>query len=101
MVDFADAHAIVTGGSSGIGRAVARRLASRGARVSLLARRQELLDETAADLAWRGRAVRVRSVDVTDRDAVFAAVGELTADAGPCDVLVTSAGSVLPGYFAE
>src|SRR6059058_1212510 len=101
MVELSGAHAIITGGSSGIGRAVAGRLAGRGARVSLLARRQQLLDEAAADLTAAGYEVRVRSVDVTDRDAVFAAVGEVTSEAGPCDVLVTSAGSVLPGYFGE
>jgi 3-dehydrosphinganine reductase len=100
MVTFSGAHAIVTGGSSGIGRALARQLADRGARVSLLARRQPLLDEVVGELAGAGRDARARSVDVSDRVAVESAIAELVADAGPCDILVTSAGVVQPGYFS-
>ena len=100
MVDLTDAHAIVTGGSSGIGRAVAVQLAARGARVSLIARRQELLDEAAVELRGAGRTVETAAVDVTDRDAVTTAIDGLIAAQGPCDVLVTSAGIVEPGYFS-
>jgi 3-dehydrosphinganine reductase len=99
MVELENAHAIVTGGSSGIGRAVAEQLAARGARVSLIARRRELLDETADALRAAGRRVEVAAVDVADRTAVTAAIGRLTETLGPCDVLVTSAGMVEPGYF--
>ena len=45
-MDFHNQHTIITGGSSGIGRATARLLIRRGAHVSIIARRQELLDET-------------------------------------------------------
>jgi 3-dehydrosphinganine reductase len=100
MKDFNDVHAIVTGGSSGIGRAVADRLAAHGARVSLVARRPEVLASAADELAAAGRRVQTASVDVTDRSGVESAFAELTAAFGPCDVLVTSAGSVLPGYFS-
>jgi 3-dehydrosphinganine reductase len=100
MVDITNAHAIVTGGSSGIGRAVARQLVTRGARVSVLARRQDLLDETAAELRTAGGRLETASVDVTDRDAVHDAIARLTEALGPCDVLVTSAGMVEPGYFS-
>lgn len=99
MVDITDAHAIVTGGSSGIGRAVAHQLAEAGARVSLIARRQDLLDEVAGELRTAGRPIETVSVDVADRDAVTAAIERLTGIQGPCDVLVTSAGMVEPGYF--
>lgn len=100
MVDLTDAHAIITGGSSGIGRAVASQLAARGARVSLIARRKDLLDRTAAELRAAGRTVETAAVDVADREAVTGAVDGLVAALGPCDVLVTSAGMVEPGYFS-
>jgi 3-dehydrosphinganine reductase len=99
MVDVTDAHAIVTGGSSGIGRAVAERLAARGARVSLIARRPDVLDEVAGELRGAGHQVETAAVDVADRDAVTDAIERLTTALGPCDVLVTSAGMVEPGYF--
>jgi 3-dehydrosphinganine reductase len=100
MVDLTDAHAIITGGSSGIGRAVAERLAARGARISLIARRQELLDEVATELRSAGHRVETAAVDVTNREAVTAAIDRLVTTVGPCDVLVTSAGMVEPGYFS-
>jgi NAD(P)-dependent dehydrogenase (short-subunit alcohol dehydrogenase family) len=49
-MNFHNRHAIITGGSSGIGRATACLLTRRGAHVSIIARRQELLDETLAEL---------------------------------------------------
>jgi len=101
MVDLSNAHAIITGGSSGIGRAVAHQLAARGARVSLIARRQQLLDEAAAELTAAGHQVATAAADVADRDAVTEAAAVLTAASGPCDVLVTSAGMVEPGYFSS
>lgn len=100
MADFTDAHAVVTGGSSGIGLSVARQLAERGARVSLVARRQALLDEAGESLSAAGHRMQTVAVDVADRPAVTAALGELASSFGPCDVLVTSAGMVQPGYFA-
>ena len=100
MVDITNAHAIVTGGSSGIGRAVAQELAARGARVSLIARRQDLLDEAAGELRKAGHRVETASADVADREGVTAAIEGLADAMGPCDVLVTSAGMVEPGYFS-
>lgn len=94
-------HAIVTGGSSGIGLATARALAGRGMAVSLLARRAEVLEAAAEELRSKGAAVRTASVDVADQAAVVAAVRGLEQEAGPCDVLVTSAGQARPGRFLE
>ena len=99
MVDLSNAHAIITGGSSGIGRAVAHQLADRGARVSLIARRRELLDEAAAEISATGAQVQAATADVADRDEVTSAITRVTTAFGPCDVLVTSAGMVEPGYF--
>ena len=96
-VDLAGAHAIVTGGSAGIGLAVGERLARKGARVSLIARDPERLVAAAARVAGAATA----SADVTDPVALRAAIDGLVAERGPCDVLVTSAGSAHPGYFLE
>lgn len=101
MVVLSDAHVIVTGGSSGIGRAVARQLAERGSRVSLVARRPDLLEETADWLRTAGHRVQTATADVADREQVTVAVDGLVAEFGPCDVLVSSAGMVEPGYFSE
>ena len=104
-MDFHNQHVIITGGSSGIGRATARLLTRRGAHVSIIARRQELLDETLAELeplrenpAQRFRAT---SADVTDWEQTQEAIAALTAGGYPPDVLVNAAGFAHPGYFEE
>ncbi len=92
-------HAIVTGGSSGIGLALVGRLARRGDRVSVLA-----LDDgdlRALRLAPAAGDLHVVGVDVSDRPAVTRAVAGAEARHGPCDLLVTSAGIVTPGRFWE
>jgi 3-dehydrosphinganine reductase len=95
--ELGSAHAIVTGGSSGIGLATARLLASRGAKVSLIARGKERVEAAAREV---GAAARV--ADVADRAAVTRAVAELEQEQGrPCDVLVASAGLARPGHFLE
>ncbi|KMS71247.1 hypothetical protein ACM01_27985 [Streptomyces viridochromogenes] len=96
-LELGSAHAIVTGGSSGIGLATARLLAGRGAKVSLIARGKERLEAAAKEV---GAAARV--ADVADRAAVTRAVAELEQEQGrPCDVLVASAGLARPGHFLE
>lgn len=75
--------AVITGASSGIGAATARRLAAEGFEVILGARRADKLEEIARDTG--GRPL---SLDVTDRDSVTAFAGEI----GSCDVLVNNAG---------
>jgi 3-dehydrosphinganine reductase len=96
-------HAIVTGGSSGIGLATAQLLAERGARVSLVARDEPRLDEAARAVEGAGAngTVGTASVDVRDGPGVRAAIDRLTDGLGPCDILVTAAGTAHPGYFEE
>jgi 3-dehydrosphinganine reductase len=97
MTSLDGAHVVITGGSSGIGLATAREATARGARVSLLARDESRLGEAAASVG----AVATASVDVVDQVAVRAAIDAVTAVGGPCDVLLTAAGSAHPGYFAQ
>ncbi len=94
-------HAIVTGGSSGIGLALVTRLLGRGDAVSVLA-----LDNTdLADLRQRNdlpsSRLHLAAVDVSDRLAVAGAMAEAQEVNGPCDLLVTCAGIVTPGRFWE
>ena len=80
---------LITGASSGIGRACARAFAREGARLILSARRRERLEELAAEL---DTPVRVLELDVRDRAAVNEAVAGLPADWSAIDVLINNAG---------
>jgi len=104
-LDFHNHHAIITGGSSGIGRATAHLLARRGAHVSIVARRQDLLDETLAEMeALREHAAQrflAVSVDVTDWEQTQQTITDLTADRYPPDILINAAGFAHPGYCEE
>jgi 3-dehydrosphinganine reductase len=98
-------HAIITGGSSGIGRAIACLLTRRGADVSIIARRQGLLDETLAELEAlresQSQRLKSRSADLTDWEQAQGAIADLTADNHPPDILINAAGFAHPGYFEE
>ncbi len=85
--------ALVTGASRGIGEAVALALAREGARVILVARTEAALKEVAAKVDALGVESSVMPLDVTDREAVEASVGEWLETAGPIDVLVNDAGT--------
>lgn len=88
----ADHHVIVTGAGTGIGRAIALRLAREGARVSLLGRRAEPLEETARLIAAAGGRAAVYPCDIRDAAAVDAAFDAAAAAFGPLHVLVANAG---------
>jgi 3-dehydrosphinganine reductase len=104
-MDFHAQHAIITGGSSGIGRATACLLTRRGADVSIIARRQGLLDETVAELEAlrenQSQRLKSRSADLTDWEQAQEAIADLTADNHPPDILINAAGFVHPGHFEE
>lgn len=88
-----DSTVLVTGASSGIGAACARRFAAAGARLVLWARREERLRSLARELEESsGAPVRVAGVDVRDRDAVEARAGDLVGDGIVPHVLVNNAG---------
>ena len=87
---------IVTGASSGIGRATARALAARGHRIGLIARRRELLESLSEEIRAEGGAAHVAPADVGDRSALHAAIGQIAVHLGPIDVLVANAGHGVP-----
>lgn len=94
-------HVIVTGGSSGIGLAIAEIYAARGASVSLIARDPGRL-QLARDLILTkspAAGIHLESADVGVKDQAIAAVAACEKRFGPCDVLVASAGIVEPGAF--
>lgn len=95
-VSPADRRAIVVGASSGIGRALVKRLAAQGFHVAALARREELLtelaQECAADAAASGGAVLTRVHDVHDTAAVPGLFEELARAMGGIDLLIYAAG---------
>ncbi|MEV0199549.1 SDR family oxidoreductase [Nonomuraea sp. NPDC050691] len=84
--------AIVTGGSSGIGRAIAGALARAGASVVIVARRESELAATVEELTGDGCRAAWVSADLSTRDAVRAAAEEAAAAFGEPDILVNSAG---------
>lgn len=96
-------HVIVTGGSSGIGLAVAKLYAARGDRVSLLARHPGRLEQARAEIASLpgidSSLIQIASVDVASAPQASSAIGSCEASFGPCDILIASAGIVEPGAF--
>ncbi|MEA2571265.1 MAG: hypothetical protein QOI24_3266 [Acidobacteriota bacterium] len=92
-------RAIITGASSGIGHALARELASRGWSLALLARRAELLESLAEEVRARGVAAAAIECDVTDLEAVRAAVARAESElGGPFDLAVANAGISIPTW---
>lgn len=87
--------ALVTGASTGIGRALAEGLAARGMAVAGLARTEDRLRTAMTEVAdATGARTLAVAADVTDRAAVEAAVGEVREQLGPIDLLVNNAGAV-------
>lgn len=94
--------ALITGGSSGIGLALARELVAAGATVWIAARRQELLVEAKATIrAQTGRDCHIHSSDVTDAEQVAQLIDAITRQSGTPDLVINSAGITQPGYLHE
>ncbi|WP_213816593.1 SDR family oxidoreductase [Glaciihabitans sp. dw_435] len=93
--------AMVTGASSGIGEATARRLADDGASLALLGRRRDRLEELATSLRAGGTQALVVEADVTSQLAAAGAVDAVIAEFGRLDILVNNAGLMLPGPVVD
>ena len=93
--------AVVTGGSSGLGRATALALAAVGADVAVLARGSADLQQTVEQVRSHGVRASAVVVDLADADAVERAVDQVRSELGGVDVLVNAAGTDVPGPVAE
>ena len=91
-MSYANKVAVVTGASSGIGRALAVALAARGGRVGAIARREPELRALAAEVHSRGGTLEVAVADVGDRASVGAAIRALAGKLGAVDLLIANAG---------
>jgi len=90
MKSLKNALVAITGASSGIGREAAKQFAAAGARVALLARREEPLKKLAGELKTVSLAI---GCDVTDEASVKAAFARIEEEFGPIDILVNNAGT--------
>jgi 3-oxoacyl-[acyl-carrier protein] reductase len=94
--------ALVTGGSKGIGRAVAQALATEGARVAIVARDSAALGAVAAEIrAKTGGAVDAIAADLSELSGVTRVVDDARGRLGRIDILVNNAGAIRPGDFLQ
>ncbi len=92
---------LVSGASSGIGRATARELAARGSSVALAARRADRLEELAAEIDGGGGRALALEADVTNRADAEGAVNRTVGELGRLDILINNAGVMLLGPIAD
>jgi len=92
MSSFKDKVVFLTGASSGIGRGLATELARRGAKVGLVARREDLMAEAVHEIEANGGQALALKADVQDVDSLSAAAGRLRQNFGPIDILIANAG---------
>lgn len=94
-------HAIITGGSSGIGLALAQQLADKGASLTIIGRDQRRLRSACRQLSPHCNKLLGLSADVTDPTAIRAAIDDAIRRLGTSDLLITSAGIATPGHFMD
>jgi NAD(P)-dependent dehydrogenase (short-subunit alcohol dehydrogenase family) len=97
MSTFRDAIVWITGGGSGLGRAMALEFARQGASVAISGRRKDLLDAVAEEIRGLGRAALVVPCDCTDEAQVVGAVATVVEQFGRLDVVVANAGFSVNG----
>jgi len=104
-IRYLDRHAIITGGSSGIGKALAQLLVQQGANVTLIARDRIKLEQAQQEItslkAKQTQQVEIAVADVAKQESITRAIEQAIASLGTPTLLITSAGMVHPGYFAQ
>jgi NAD(P)-dependent dehydrogenase (short-subunit alcohol dehydrogenase family) len=95
------AAALVTGASRGLGRALAGELARRGARVAMVARGRDALEEAAAGIRAAGGQAHAVPADVAHKDAIYPLVGLAQDRVGPIDLLIHNASALGPTPLGE
>jgi 3-dehydrosphinganine reductase len=102
---FNNKRALVTGGSSGIGLAVAKELAAHGCNVTILSRNLDLLTSAVSEIRSKAKNVDQKieyiSADITDFEGLTAILNEYTRENGCPDIVVNSAGVAHPGTFTN
>ena len=98
---FTGQRVVITGGSSGLGLVLGRRLAADGARVALVARDPDRLERARASIAaaFPSATVLAAHGDVVDATVLPGAIAALAAELGGIDILINSAGILREGYF--
>src|SRR4051812_38912663 len=92
LFDLTDRVAVVMGGTSGLGRAIAIGLAQHGANVIPSGRRAEQMESACKEIEALGRRTFVRTCDVTDREAIDGLRDAAMKEFGRVDILVNAAG---------
>lgn len=87
---------LITGGSRGLGKALALQLAAKGAKVAIVARQKAELDEVVAEIKWNGGKAFGIVADVGDKESIYPIAGQAAALAGPVDVLINNASTLGP-----
>jgi short-subunit dehydrogenase len=100
-LDLAGGPVVVTGASSGIGAALARQLAERGAPVALVARREDRLEQLAGEIREAGGRAVVHPCDVSDREAVSRCAAQVREQLGDPAGLVNAAGVAVHALFRD
>lgn len=100
MTDLAGQTAVVTGGGSGIGRAIAIAVAAHGATVCLAGRRADALEQTAEVIRRAGGVALSKPLDLTDDAAIKALAAELSTMTPGADILVHAAAAISLGPVA-
>ncbi|MDI6742512.1 MAG: SDR family oxidoreductase [Smithella sp.] len=90
---------VITGGSSGLGLALAKELATKGAVVVLIARGKEKLENAKAEITAKGGRAYAFSSDVSSIEAITETFNNIASEVGPPDILINSAGILREGYF--
>lgn len=101
MEDLKDRVAVITGGATGIGKALALGLSAQGMRVVIASTSRERLEAAVAEITATGADARAIVCDVTDRDAVRRLASEVEEAMGPVDLLCANAGATTFGDYLD